>query len=106
MYIRYYIYPSACYTVNLRVTYEHEVSFLSLLAQLAQEHFPGGQEHDSLHLSSALPLRQRMGRGGVGGWSQSGRLTYEQEDSPSFLAQHDPLPDPVTALLPQHEEEP
>jgi len=39
----------------------------------------------------------------MGGW---GRLTYEQEPSPSFLAQHDPLPDPEAALLPQHEEDP
>ena len=43
-------------TLNLRVTYEQEVCFLSLLAQLAQEQFPGGQEHDSPHLTSALLL--------------------------------------------------
>jgi len=41
----------------------------------------------------------------VGGWGTWGELTYEHEDSPSFLAQHDPLPDPEAALLPQHEEE-
>jgi hypothetical protein len=47
-----------------------------------------------------------MGRGRAGGWSRWGRLTYEQEDSPSFLAQHGPLPDPEAVLLPQHEDEP
>jgi hypothetical protein len=56
MYIRYCIYLVSFTPLVGEVTYEHEVSFLSLLAQLAQEHFPGGQEHDSLHLLLASPL--------------------------------------------------
>jgi len=54
MSIRYYIYLISFTLGNDVVTYEHDDSFLSLLAQLAHEHLPGGQEHDSLHLLLAF----------------------------------------------------